>query len=87
MQTIERALRIRCSPLRVESSAMKPSNVCFTIAATIMGLYHMLFDLFGGFETIEHNAMTGEPALLSYTLAAGAAFIGWRMRKDEQSKS
>jgi hypothetical protein len=66
---------------------MKPSNVCFTIAATIIILHEMLFEMFGGFDTIEHNAMTGEPALLSYTLAAGAAFVGWRIRKSEQGNA
>jgi hypothetical protein len=63
---------------------MRPSSVCFVVAGTILFLYHTPFDMLGGFDTIEHNAMSGEPALLSYTLAAVAALVGWRMRKGEQ---
>jgi hypothetical protein len=64
---------------------MRPSNVCFVIAGTILLMHQMLFELFGGHETISHNPMAGIPSTLCYALAAAAGLIGWRMRKSEES--
>jgi hypothetical protein len=61
---------------------MKPSNVWFTVAGTAIAMHQLLFEVFGGWERISHNAMTGKPTLVCCAVAAGAAFMGWRVRRS-----
>jgi hypothetical protein len=62
---------------------MRLSSVCFVIAGTIIITSELLFEQFGGFETIRHNPMSGAPSAVCYGLAAVAGLVGWRMRRSE----
>jgi len=67
-----------------EGHIVRPSNVCFVVAGTVLLLHQLLFDMMGGYGDIEHNAMTGLPALMCYIIAGGVAFTGWRLRVSER---